>query len=106
MLIERIGRDADLDPLASPGNDREDRQLGIGDPHVVLQLRYYSAAPSSVNDHGSMNLASKTAPAAASPTLCGSVGDIFPAEIKPSLFIQGGHDRVKGPLDVDQPSRL
>jgi hypothetical protein len=33
-------------------------------------------------------------------------GDVFPAEIKPSLFIHGGHDGVEGPLDVDQPSRL
>ena len=40
MLVERIRRDADLDPLAAAGDDREHRQLGIGDPHVVLQLRH------------------------------------------------------------------
>ena len=38
VLVERIGRDADLDPFAAAGDDREHRQFGIGDPHVVLQL--------------------------------------------------------------------
>ena len=38
VLVERIRRDADLDPFAAAGDDREHRQLGIGDPHVVLQL--------------------------------------------------------------------
>ncbi len=38
MLVEGIRRDADLDPLATPGDDGEHRQFGIGDPHVVLQL--------------------------------------------------------------------
>ena len=40
VLVERIRRDRDLDPLAAAGDDREHRQLGIGDPHVVLQLRH------------------------------------------------------------------
>ncbi len=40
VLVERIGWDRDLDPFAAAGDDREDRQLGIGDPHVVLQLRH------------------------------------------------------------------
>ena len=46
MLIERIRRDADLDPLAAAGDDRKHRKLGLGDPHIVLQLRHvFSAAP-------------------------------------------------------------
>ena len=38
VLVEAVGRDGELDPFAAAGDDREDRQLGIGDPHVVLQL--------------------------------------------------------------------
>ena len=40
VLVERIRRDADLDPLAAAGDDREHRQFGVGDPHIVLQLRH------------------------------------------------------------------
>ncbi len=65
VLIERIGGYRDLDPFAAAGDDREHRQLGIGDPHVVLQLGHvFFGRPSSENDHGSMNLASNTAPVA------------------------------------------
>ncbi len=38
VLRERVGRNGDLDPFAASGNDREHRLLGIGDPHVVLNL--------------------------------------------------------------------
>ena len=38
MLVEAIGRNGELDPFAAAGDDREDRRLGIGDPHIVLQL--------------------------------------------------------------------
>ena len=38
VLIEAISGDRNLDPLAASGDDREHRQLGVGDPHVVLQL--------------------------------------------------------------------
>ena len=38
VLVERIGGNSDLDPFAAPGDDREDRQLGFSDPHIVLQL--------------------------------------------------------------------
>ena len=38
MLVERIGRDRNFDPLATSGDHRERRQSGIGDPHVVLEL--------------------------------------------------------------------
>ena len=58
-LVEGVRRDRDLNQLAAPGDDGERRQLGIADPHVVLQLRrVFFGRPSSVNDHGSMNLAS------------------------------------------------
>ena len=40
VLVERIRRNADLDPFAAAGDDREHRQLGVGDPHIVLQLRH------------------------------------------------------------------
>src|SRR6266568_5437628 len=38
MLVEGIGRERDLDPFAAPGNDRERRELGVCNPHVVLDL--------------------------------------------------------------------
>ena len=47
MLIERIGRDSDLDLFAAAGDDREHRRFGIGHPHIVLHLghvRYLQAA--------------------------------------------------------------
>ena len=40
VLVEGIGRDGDLDPFAATGNDREHGRLGIGDPHIVLDLRH------------------------------------------------------------------
>src|SRR6266567_8407256 len=40
VLVERIGRNGDLDPLAASGDDREHRHLDVGDPHVVLKLRH------------------------------------------------------------------
>ena len=38
VLVQAIGRDGDLDPFAAAGDDREHCRLGVGDPHVVLQL--------------------------------------------------------------------
>src|SRR3954467_7993702 len=38
VLVERVAANLDLDPLATPSNDREHRVSGIGDPHVVLKL--------------------------------------------------------------------
>jgi hypothetical protein len=38
VLVERIGRDGDLDPFAASGDDREHRHLDVGDPHIVLEL--------------------------------------------------------------------
>jgi hypothetical protein len=65
VLVERVGADADLHPLAAAGDDGEHRLLGVGDPHIVLQLRHVLLGrPSSENDHGSMNFASNTAPVA------------------------------------------
>ena len=40
MLVERIGRDRDLDPFAAARDDREHRGRGIRHPHVVLKLRH------------------------------------------------------------------
>ena len=64
VLVERISRDGDLDPFAAARDDREHRGRGVRHPHVVLKLRQciFAAAASSENDHGSMNLDSKTAP--------------------------------------------
>ena len=63
VLVERVGRNRDLDPSATPGDDREDCVFDVGDPHIVLELRRcFSAAASSENDQGSMNFASNTAP--------------------------------------------
>ena len=38
VLVDRIGMDIDLHPLAATGNHREHRAPGGDDPHVVLQL--------------------------------------------------------------------
>jgi hypothetical protein len=38
VLVEPIGLNGNLDPLAAPGNHREHGDRGIGDPHVVLNL--------------------------------------------------------------------
>ena len=38
VLVERIGRDGDLDPFAAPGDDRERRKPCVHHPHIVLQL--------------------------------------------------------------------
>ena len=40
MLVQRIGMDGHFHPFAAPGDDRQHRRPGIGDPHVVLQLRH------------------------------------------------------------------
>ena len=40
VLVQRIGMDGDLDPFAATGDDRQHRGPGIGDPHIVLQLRH------------------------------------------------------------------
>jgi hypothetical protein len=65
VLVERIGRDADLDPFAAAGDDREQDSFALV-THILCCScgMYFSAAPSSENDHGSMNLASNTAPVA------------------------------------------
>src|SRR5262245_61558780 len=63
VLVERISMDRDFHPLAAAGDDGEHRVPGGDDPHVMLQLRHIlSAAASSENAHGSMNLASNPAP--------------------------------------------
>ena len=38
VLVKRISRDGDLDPLAAPRDDRKRRRPGVRHPHVVLQL--------------------------------------------------------------------
>src|ERR1700679_2193530 len=40
MLIERIGMSQNLDPLPSPGDNREHRGPRRYHPHIVLQLRH------------------------------------------------------------------
>ena len=40
VLVEAVGRNGHLHPLAAAGDDREHRLPGIDDPHVVLQLRH------------------------------------------------------------------
>ena len=40
MLVERISRNGKFDPLAAAGDDRECRHPGVGDPHIVLDLRH------------------------------------------------------------------
>ena len=40
VLVERIGMDLNLHPLASAGNDRKHRRSGRHYPHIVLQLRH------------------------------------------------------------------
>src|SRR5262249_49949365 len=40
MLVEGIGRDADLHPLAASGDNRKHRRLSVYDPHIVLELRH------------------------------------------------------------------
>jgi len=39
-VVERIGRNRDLDPFAAARNDRQHGGCGIGHPHVVLELRH------------------------------------------------------------------
>jgi hypothetical protein len=47
MLEQRIGVDGEFDPLPCSRDDRQHGGPGIGDPHIVLQLRHVlSAAPS------------------------------------------------------------
>ena len=64
VLVERIGMDRDLDPFAAAGDDREHRLSWRQSPTccAAAAAMYFSAAASSENDHGSMNLASNTAP--------------------------------------------
>ena len=38
VLVKRVGRKRDLDPLAAAGDDGQHTRLGVGHPHVVLQL--------------------------------------------------------------------
>ena len=40
VLVERVGGEGDFHPFAATGDDRKHPRLGIGDPHVVLQLRH------------------------------------------------------------------
>jgi len=40
VLVEGIDRDGDFDPFPASGDDREDRHLGVRDPHVVLKLSH------------------------------------------------------------------
>ena len=40
MLVERISRNGKFNPLAAAGDDRERRHVGVGYPHVVLELRH------------------------------------------------------------------
>ena len=63
VLVKRIGVGRDLHPLAAAGDDREDRALAAT-THILCCSwgLCFSAAPSSENDQGSMNLASNTAP--------------------------------------------
>ena len=64
VLVERIGVGRDLDPLAAAGDDREHRGPWPPTTHILCCScgMYFSAAASSENDQGSMNLASNTAP--------------------------------------------
>jgi hypothetical protein len=39
-LVDRVGLDRKLDPVAAAGDDREDGLLGVGDQHVVLELSH------------------------------------------------------------------
>jgi hypothetical protein len=40
MLVKAVGRHRNLDPLAAAGDDGQGRTLGVGDPHVVLELSH------------------------------------------------------------------
>ena len=40
VLVERVGRDGDLDPFAAAGDDRQRRTPRRCHPHVMLQLRH------------------------------------------------------------------
>ena len=40
VLVEGIGRNGDLDPLAAARDDRKDGRFGVDDPHIVLDLRH------------------------------------------------------------------
>ena len=40
VLVQRIGMDREFNPFASAGDDRQHGGPGIGDPHIVLQLRH------------------------------------------------------------------
>jgi hypothetical protein len=64
VLTEWIGVGFDLNPLPAAGDDRKSRCPGRDDPQCCSCGMYFSAAASSENDQGSMNLASKTVPVA------------------------------------------
>jgi hypothetical protein len=60
VLVKGIGRDGDLNPFAAACDDREYRVFGVCDHMLCWSWdMYFSAAASSENDHGSMNLASR-----------------------------------------------
>ena len=40
VLVQRIGGEDDFHPFAAAGDNRKHPCLGVGDPHVVLQLRH------------------------------------------------------------------
>jgi hypothetical protein len=40
VLVERVGRDPDIQPMATAGDDRERRLCGSDDPHAVLELSH------------------------------------------------------------------
>src|SRR5262245_3237493 len=61
--IQRVHGNRDFNPFAAAGNDRQHRSPQIGNPMLCWTwAMHFSAAASSENDHGSMNLDSKTAP--------------------------------------------
>src|SRR6516165_1589474 len=65
MLIERIGGGSDFDPFAAAGDHRSTALLAAITHMLCCSCGiYFSAAASSENDQGSMNLASNTAPVA------------------------------------------
>ena len=70
MLVKRIRRDLNSNPLAAAGNDRKYRSPSRDNPRLCCSCgAYFSTAASSENDQGSMNLASKTAPVALDPAI-------------------------------------
>jgi hypothetical protein len=84
LRSEGVGKCCDLHPLAASGNDREHRRFGRHHPHIVPQLGHVLLGGcSSENDHGTMNLASNTAPLA-STRPCSGITTIRRAELTDS----------------------